>query len=432
MKRRHGIHVILGAITPAHDSYDSETLAYPYLRSSLKSRNLQSFIMQNTKAIWRSPTSFRHSNFQEDWRITYLLSTAYRLQKARLIPEKVFWSTQFTTTSVKLFGRPLSREVAGIAEQEIEYYAETARLFDIDESFTGIVIGAYSSLLTPRSKTMIPLEKRYQELLVSMKHLLHSKYSKCFAIFDSYSSGSVLQPEEIASVFRSALRVLKTSDSTWNDWDVVMDDSAKMSVNVMKSKIVVGHRRAPLKVSEARGLFVHEVLVHAKRAINGANKCHDLMIGLPDYLTAEEGFGVLLESAISGSVPRKVKDRYVDIALAIGSWNRRPYTRNELYMFCYTRAVLRSIADNEPINLDDLEKVTWEHVNRIYRGSLGNNYVGVFTKDVAYYKGFIKMANYFQRALKRDRLEESMEFVYQGKFDPTNKSHRDFVRQVNN
>lgn len=430
MNTRHGSHVILGAITPAYDAVDADTLRYPYLRSALKAQNLPAFLLRQSQEMWQKRLQFNSSAMKEDWRSTYLLSVAYRLQKSWSLPEKVFWSSQFTTTSVKLFGKPLSREVSSIASWELDFFETIAREYDVDSGFADKVLSQYRSLVSPRSTSHPTLEVRYKDLLSEIRHYLNDNYGNCLEVFSPYSPLFPLRPNEIATLFNSALRELKASDPLWNNWEVVMDKSAKLSVNVPKERIVVGRKRAPLLISEVKGLFVHEVLVHARRALNGAKRCDDLMLGLPDYLAAEEGLGVLFESAIHGSVPSKVKDRYVDIALALGSWNRRPLQRNELYMFCFARAVMRSLASGEFLDLDQLEKVTWEHVNRIYRGSLGNRYVAVFTKDVTYYKGFIKMANYLQRSMRKGQLDTSIDFVFYGKFDPTNTDHRQYVAEI--
>jgi hypothetical protein len=355
------------------------------------------------------------------------LNAAYRLQKAWTMPEKIFWSSQFTTTSVKLFGRPLRREVSSISAHEIEYFEEIVRDLEIDEDFARPVIEAYQSLLSKRAKPLAPIEERYASLLEQIREVVMEEYGDCFEMFEPYAPNIPLNPTEMAGIFLAALNVLRVRDPLWSGWTVTMNRSAKLSVNATRKRIVVGRRRAPLLISEIRGLFAHEVLVHAKRAVKGSMHCAELGIGLPDYIAAEEGLGVLLESAVNGSVPVKVKDRYVDIALALGDWHRRPLTRNEMYEFCFTRGALRAIAADERLDLNLLEKVTWEHVNRIYRGSLGNKYIAVFTKDVAYYRGFIKIANYLKRSEKRGRLRHALEYIFDGKFDPTNPNHRKFV-----
>jgi len=431
MNKRHGTHVILGAIAPAQDAADAETLTYPNLRDALKSQNLPSFLKRNGSELLHKRFQFSPAAMQEDWRSAYLLNAAYRLQKAWTLPEKLFWSTQFTTTSVKLFGRPLSREVASIAAHELEYFETVVNELGINEEFAHPVLSAYQSLTSRRAKTLPVPETRYAALLGQLHQYYLHEYTKPFKIFDRYAQNVPLHPDDIAESFDRALDVLKSQDPAWMDWTVVMTRSAKLAIDVHNKRILIGKRRAPILVNEARGLFAHEVLVHAQRAVQGAKRSHDLMIGLPDYLAAEEGLGVLIESAMNGSVPPKVKDRYIDIALALGAWRRRPFLRNEMYTFCYTRAVIRSVAANEPFDLDELEKTIWEHVNRIYRGGLGNKYLAVFTKDISYYRGFINMANYLQKAANRGKLTDSLAYMYSGKFDPTNRAHNEYMRKHN-
>lgn len=427
MNRRHGTHVILGAITPAYDSVDAEILTYPNLRSALKTQNLPAFLKRSGSELWRNRLKFNPAAIQEDWQSSYLLNAAYRLQRARTMPEKMFWSTQFTTTSVKLFGRPLSREVSSIAAHELSHFARAVQEYDLDEGFAAPVLDAYRSLLSERAVPRPRLEARYAMVLQKLHDFFTSEYDDCLAAFDGYAPDKELSPYEIAACFSDALDVLKQRDAIWQDWSVAQDRSAKMSVNAHRKRIIIGKRRAALTIAEARGLFAHEVLVHAQRSVHGAKHNHDLAIGLPGYVASEEGLAVLVESAINGSVPLKVKDRYVDIALALGAWRRKPLIRSEMYAFCYTRAVIRGITNNEELDLDELEKTTWEHVNRIYRGSLGNKYLAVFTKDVAYYQGFIKMANYLQSAARRGRFTDALAYAYTGKFDPTSRAHRQII-----
>jgi len=387
--------------------------------------------MRHGSELWHRRFRFSPAALREDWRSTYLLNAAYRLQKAWTMPEKIFWSSQFTNVSVKLFGRPWAREVASIAAYELEFMEEVARDYELDEDFTAPVLEAYRSLLPAKGATpMPPLEARYAELLSQVRELLCAEYGDCLEAFEPYAPNVPLHPPEIAGAFLAALNILRVKHPMWADWSVVMNRSARLSVNVHKKTILVGRRRAPLLISEVRGLFAHEVLVHAKRAVNGAKHSPELALGLPDYIGAEEGLGVLAESAINGAVPPKAKDRYVDIALALGSWNRRAMTRGEMFVFCYTRSVLRSIVADETLDLDQLDKTTWEHVNRIYRGSLGNNYVAVFTKDVTYYRGFIKMANHLRKSAKRGRLQQALDYALQGKFDPTNPAHNKIVKPL--
>lgn len=427
MNKRHGTHVILGAITPAYDSVDAEILTYPNLRSALKTQNLPSFLKRSGSELLRKRLKFNPAAIQEDWHSSYLLNAAYRLQRARTMPEKMFWSTQFTTTSVKLFGRPLTQEVASIAAHELSYFARAVQEHDLDSTFAEPVLDAYRSLLSERAKPRPRLEARYAMVLQKLHDFFTSEYDECFACFEGYEPDKQLSADEVTECFARAVEVLKQREPIWEGWTVAQNKSAKLSVNAHRKKIIIGKRRASMTIAETRGLFAHEVLVHAQRSVHGRKLSYELAIGLPGYVAAEEGFAVLVESAINGNVPTKVKDRYIDIALALGAWRRKPLLRREMYAFCYSRAVIRGVVNNEELDLDELERVTWEHVNRIYRGGLGNKYLAVFTKDVAYYRGFVKIANYLQKAAKRGRLTDSVAYLYQGKFDPTNRSHRQIV-----
>lgn len=80
--------------------------------------------------------------------------------------------------------------------------------------------------------------------------------------------------------------------------------------------------------------------------------------------------------------------------------------------------------------MDRLEREVWEHVNRIYRGGLGNHYIAVFTKDIAYYKGFVKMARYIQEIRKTQGIDTVMQYLMQGKFDPMLRAHRNTVSRL--
>ena len=70
-----------------------------------------------------------------------------------------------------------------------------------------------------------------------------------------------------------------------------------------------------------------------------------------------------------------------------------------------------------------MKKIT-PHINRIYRGSEGDDIVGVFTKDIAYLDGLIKIMQYIlDRINKGDNINDIMDYLLSGKFDPTNQVH---------
>ena len=424
MIQRRGVHVVLGAIRPDQDAIDADVLTYPYLRHAAASYNLPSFLIHSTPGLIQHRQPLDFARWREDFRAAYLMTAMYRLQKAWAPPTKYFWSSQVTAGSSRLYGHPLRAEVSKIAHEDLRFFEHLAEDFPAHTAFFEPVLAAYRMLVTQRIEAHPSLEARFAPLLEGVRELVIATEREAFQVFDTIAPGEQLSPSMITEKFSLALTVLQKQDSDWKKWKVVMNNSAKLCVDTKRHTIVVGKRRAPVPERDIRGLFAHEILVHAGRKVRGSKLSRELGDGLPGQVMAEEGLGVLIESAVNGHVPLKIKDRYIDIALAMGTKRRRGLTRAELFEFCYSRAVLRAIASEQDVSLESVEKITWEHVNRIYRGSLGNQYIGVFTRDVAYYKGFIKIAKYLERRRQAGKLKASLIYTMQARFDPTNSFHR--------
>lgn len=432
MNKRHGTHVILKTIAPAQKFASSDQLVYPNLVSSREYFQYPSLLLENAGQILKSWKRYKNSEVHEEFQVATLMMAAHRLQQAWLPHTKLFWSAQLTTRSIALFGRPMGREVSRLAAKELQLFERVAAQHPGKEAFFEPLIKSYESLIKKRALSAKSVEDRYQSVLTQVGEYFLVEYADVFACFDRYAADASVSPIELVKPFRAALERLALRDADWSQWQVVNDDSAKLCVEVPRKRIVIGRHRAPLAIEQLRGLFAHEVLIHAQRALQGEKHSKKLGQGLPGYLTAEEGLGVLVESAINGHVSRKVKDRYVDIALALGDTMRRPLTRQELFEVCYVREVTRSLATGQDTSLDRIEREVWEHVNRIYRGSLGNKYIAVFTKDVAYYKGFVRMARYIKREMAEKSMDEIFALILRGKFDPSIAEHVREVEQSNN
>lgn len=431
MNKRHGTHVILKAFAPAQKSARSDRLVYTDLVSSREYFQYPSLLLEGGTQMLRSWKRFKTSEVHEEMQIATLLMAAHRLQSAWMPHAKLFWSAQLTTRSVALFGRPMRKEVSRMALRELESFQGVVANYENKMEFFEPALRAYGSLISKRTKPSKAVEQRYRGVLTDVYDYFMATYGDVFSYFDRYSADASVAPVELAKAFTAVLKMLAKYDEGWNAWAVVSNDSAKLSVDVQRSRIVVGRYRAPVAIDELKGLFAHEILIHAHRALRGRRASKKLGAGLPGYLTAEEGLGVLVESAINGKVSDKVKDRYIDISLALGDRMRRPMSRHELFEVCYVREVIRKLAKGGEINLDRIEKEVWEHVNRIYRGSLGDKYIAVFTKDVAYYKGFVRMARYIKRESADKSMDQIFEHLLYGKFDPMNPSHLCTVKKFN-
>lgn len=430
MHKRHGTHVILKAIAPAEEAAGADQLMYPSLQPRSSYFHLPELVWRSGSEMLKNWRNYKSSITHEDVRIATLLSAAYRLQSAKLPPAKLFWSAQLTSRSVALFGRPVARRVSQLAAAELAQFEDSQTRLDMHHDLFEPLLGAYQSLLMNRSDNEPVPEETYRGLQTQTRDYFLDVYSDVFKVFDKYDHLAMLGPSQVLAAFSSALAEMTEQDKTWRDWRVVSGNDAKLAVNVLKRQIVVGKNRAPIAIREIRGLFAHEVLVHATRAKNGAKRGRAFVVGLPNYVVAEEGLGVWVESAINGHISPKVKDRYIDVALALGGRMRRPLSRHELFAVAYSRAILRALMAGEEIRLNEIEGQVWEHINRIYRGSLGNHYIGVFTKDIAYYKGYMKMARYIQRQRTKKSLDEIFSYIMQGKFDPSSATDRQRLKQV--
>ena len=94
---------------------------------------------------------------------------------------------------------------------------------------------------------------------------------------------------------------------------------------------------------------------------------------------------------------------------------------------------MNELTDN-PVELDELKKSTWTHIDRIYRGGRGDSSTSnqaVFSKDIAYYEGYRKMRDYIDESFsKGESIEDIFKYLLMGKFDPTNPVHVNYVKQV--
>lgn len=273
-------------------------------------------------------------------------------------------------------------------------------------------------------------EPIFKEAAQATADYLHSTYEPVFNALNISQSPELLSPNDVADRFEAALGVLALDfDSAWSEWLINRDQNKdSLSVVASKKQIIVGMKRASMPKCDLKAKFSHEVLVHAQRSINGAKFSPELATGLPGYLDAEEGLGAFVEYAINGNVPQIYVDRYIDIAYALGQIDGQQHSRAELLAIAYQRAVARNELLDNPKTNEDIQKEVYAHVNRIYRGSLGNEYIGIFTKDASYQTGFIKNGQFISEQLAQGKSSHDvMRYMLSGKFDPTNSLHTAFI-----
>jgi hypothetical protein len=312
------------------------------------------------------------------------------------VENRQFAADEFTKLSIKLYGAP-DAEIAGkiLREGLTEFYA------------------------------------KYDDIRTLVKGYLYGKYPGLFELL-GWENQRWLEAREIREVFERGLAYLKQQNvEDWGEWRVEEVDSDKLSVAGRKKVIRVGRERASEKLITVKGLFAHEVLRHARTAVNGSKIDAALGAGLPDFVAAEEGFAAINEFAITDRVPDKLVDRYVDTAADLGllgavAGGERRIRRPQL-----AEVVMERLRRRYPEkSAAEIEAMAYAHVNRIFRGTPGNEVVsGVFTKDVVYFDGFMAMLKYIRAELESGKgITEIMRFVEQGKFDPGNFSHVEYLR----
>lgn len=422
----------LSAIRPDYDQRRALLLVYPNLKSSVESQDR--FMPQ----MWGDFLNAEAGSVGEEYQATqialqFMLKTALATTEADNPESRELWSERYTQHTAELFGVP-STDVAKyhLSEQLNELFWSD-KTDDKDRHAVAAYIDQFGLSRGSVAEAESHSENRAAE---AVGEHLSEKYESIFQLVDDVEGSSDgIEMEVVAEVFEAALGILKDQhDEGWSEWSVArIEERAHLSVEPSESKISVGMNRVNPTRTEIKGLLAHELLVHGSRAMNGRKYSKELGLGLAGYLTAEEGLGVFFEYAITGVIPEKNIDRYVDIALALGLVSEKPLSRQQLLDFCIFRETLRNKSrpeSQQSTQKEVVERMT-EHVNRIYRGSLGNQHIGVFTKDAAYHIGFMKMKGFIEEKLEAgESIDDVIEFLLQGKFDPTNLKHVAYVKKA--
>lgn len=412
--------LVLKPITPSVESVRSETLTYQNLGAAVQKHNPYERARQ--KRFWDTEDgSLEEVKSGKQLAIQYMLMGLSALNSAVKPEDKQLWSDRYTQATSELYGLPNQTEARRMLDAQVIDFLERApndNEHALKLRSQAVAWGIDVSRSATETETLF---ERAAELVGTY---LKQKYETAYAALDLDNAPATLEPEDIAIRFEAALLALAVDDSDWEEWSVDRNqEKDSLSIISGDKKVLVGMKRASVTPVQLEGLFTHEILVHANRAVQGSRRSKQLGTGLPDYLDFEEGLGVFSECAVTGEIPGKNVNRYVDIALALGLSGKQ-ISRHELLDFVMNRAQLINDLEEVKKSQDDIEKEVYAHVNRIYRGSLGNEFIGVFTKDIAYYKGFLQVGAYIESSIKAGKsVADIMIFLLQGKFDPTNEAH---------
>jgi hypothetical protein len=385
---------LLKDIKPTTASSKADTLEYPQLRAEAFDKDEHGF-KEEHQEINEELMRLQRRDVKNQAKYLELLAK-HANDDSSPVENRQFAADEFTKTSIKMYGKPDAEMASKILHEGLaEFYA------------------------------------KYDDIRTLIKGYLYSEYPGLFDLLGEENQ-RWLDAAAIREVFEKGLDYLKNRNpEDWRDWQVVEADSDTLSVWKAQKSICVGTHRTGDRLITVKGLFAHEVLRHALTAINGQKLDPALSLGLPGHMAAEEGFATINEFAISDKIPDKLVDRYVDIAAALGliavtSGHHIRMKRSQLVLSVIER--MRQRFPDKP--MEEVEAKAYTHVDRIFRGTPGNDEVsGVFTKDIVYFNGFLNMLKYIRGELDDGKgIREVMQFVELGKFDPTNTEHVDYVK----
>ena len=340
------------------------------------------------------------------------------------------WARRFTQASTELYAPPEIRFVERILKREIERLESQAS--EYSERVADFYEAALDRISTSTSESTT--KELSSDDYGSLSSCFRTRYKEWFDFADR-EDREEYKPQDLEDIFTKLIDIASTLDMRWSDWTCKLDPRSDIvRVRPSRREVLVGARRVSATHRDMLGLVAHELGVHAARSVNGEKEDDSLRAGLSGYIEIEESLGILSEAFINGDIPDKAKDRYVDIAFAMGAIKGVQLSRDELSALALDRALGRLHAEGDEITsatiCRELERAK-THVNRIFRGGDGleGAFAAVFTKDAIYYPA--RLEDYIKRKLlDGHRAEEILDFLLQGKFDPMNDSHLEYMQNI--
>jgi hypothetical protein len=377
---------VLEAIRPVNSGTGEEMLAYNGLAQAVEKYRPTN--PARAARFWNSKDdSLEELSNARQLASEYILRTADKVVNSHE-GNRDLWADRFTEASVELYGEPEKEESTRLLRSEYDFLSKLQGQKGVSQQHVSFLLDAYKPMLVYEAlnTTDERAVEQEKEAIQEYGEAIFAKYKPLFDLVDE-SKKNEFTATDLRILFDTALKWLEENDDAdWAEWSVVDTDGISLSVEASSRKIKIASRRESATAKDARGLIAHELLVHALRGKNGY-KTGDrkLATGLAGYLDAEEGLAILAEEAVNGELPEKAYDRYVDIALALGSVDGIQRTRKEVFDISFARQLVRAQVKGalKEDDIPSLERRVWGHVDRIYRGgpgdSLGNRQA-IFTK----------------------------------------------------
>lgn len=431
---------VLEAINPANSGTGEEALVYHGLASAVEKYRPTN--PHRAAEVWDSEIgSLEELSKAKQLASEYLLRTAEKVVYSNQ-GNRDLWADRFTLATTELYGEPERAEAGRLVSDEYGFLSSLRSNNAVSQSHLELLLSTYEPIALAMTDTQADSAEKSveqeKEAIRQYGEAIQEKYQPLFDLVENAQKDE-FTAADLQELFSEALIWLKDNDDPeWGEWEAVATDGTSLSVEASNRRIKIATRRETASAKDTRGLIAHELLVHALRAKNGY-KTGDkkLATGLAGYLDAEEGLGILAEEAVNGELPDKAYDRYVDIALALGTVDGVQRTRQQMFQISYARQYIRAqLRGDDEATLAGLAPRVWGHIDRIYRGGAGDNLgtrQAIFTKDIAYYVGYKQMAEYITGELAQGKTAaEVFDYLSQAKIDPTNPLHVERLNKAKN
>ena len=192
------------------------------------------------------------------------------------------------------------------------------------------------------------------------------------------------------------------------------------SSNGSTKEIVVGKDREPFTLTSIHAVPIHEG-GHSKRSENARNQQNPVRrLNLHGNLEFEEGFMMGLEQIVTGEKRIGGIPYYLSLGLQLGMDTEEKQKRSfkDVYEILWRRSLLakEEITDKDIIAA---KKKALQQTTRTTRGG------SLDARDISYAEGARKAHAWLNMVAEREAPERRrlLEWVFSGKFDPTNPAH---------
>ncbi len=287
------------------------------------------------------------------------------------------------------------------------------------------------STAIPEGIAAKPAIKPSKETIDTLQALIREIFSDITECVPDKPDDEKLSIGELASAFEKAHEARNTGWST----RIQTGQNGVESRQSDKTTVIGADRKLPT-VEEARALLIHENGVHVERRSNGDTSGDTLLegLGLPGYLTSEEGLTTISQRAYLGKNSTPGIPYYLVIGWANGLDGQIRDFR-DVYELDWRRQAVEKYArkgEVTEVEIQKFKKKAYDDCVRIFRGTACDVPGMVYTKDKVYFEGSQRMWPLIEAiaSLPEDDGKTEYNKLLSAKYDPTNPLHVRIVEKA--